>query len=453
MQIRNKLSLYFTITSSLLMLVIMVFIYILFANMTKKDFYRALLDRTEVAAQLYLEADEISNSALQKIKEKFVITLPDEVIRLYDSTDEVSFIKDKNQNWSKEIINQVRHKKYIAYQENDRQVVGINYDDNQGNFVILASATDVYGKQRKNKLLQIMATLFGAQLLIQFAAGRFFAANALNPIKKVNSQVQQISATDLHLRVEADNEKDELGHLAANFNGLLDRLEKSFDLQKMFVANVSHELRTPITNIIGEIEVAVSKERSSADYKKTFQSVLTEADRLNSIIRNFLILATAENDAALHQTETVRLDELLWEIKEGLLRDTGSLVDIELSDMPEDENKLNVKTNKTLLMLAITNIIQNGIKFSGGNPVVCSLHFPPGAIIISVSDTGIGIDAATLPNIFEPFYRSSVANGYEGHGIGLYISKKIVELSGGLITVDSIPGKGSVFNIVFRQTA
>ncbi len=149
MQIRNKLTLYFTITSSLLMLLIMTFIYLLFSNLTRKDFYNVLHERTEVAAQVYLEADEISASALEKIKEKYLISLPNEVIRMYDSTNKLSFINENNQNWDSRIINEVRAKKYLAYQEKDKQVVGIDYDDNQGNFVILASATDVYGEQKK----------------------------------------------------------------------------------------------------------------------------------------------------------------------------------------------------------------------------------------------------------------------------------------------------------------
>lgn len=450
MQIRNKLTLYFTITSSLLMLLVMTFIYLLFSNITKNDFYQALHERTEVAAGVFLEADEISASALQKIKVKYLVSLPDEVIRMYDSTDRSSFINETDQNWSNNVINEVRQKKYLAYQENGKQIVGIDYDDNQGNFVILASATDVYGQQKKRNLLQIMVVLFGVQLLIQLIAGKWFAGNALDPIQKVNKQVQKISATDLHLRVETDNEKDEIGTLAANFNGLLERLEKSFDLQKMFVANVSHELRTPITNIIGEVEVAVSKDRMPADYKNTLQSVLVEADRLNDIIRNFLLLANTEHDIST-QTELVRLDELLWEIKENFNRERGVVLDIQMAELPEDETKLYAKINKTLLTLAITNIIQNGLKFSSGKPVVCSMHFTGNTIIISIMDKGIGIDVDTLPHIFEPFYRSASANTYPGHGIGLYIAKKIIEVFWGSITVQSQPGKGSIFNIILPQ--
>jgi signal transduction histidine kinase len=431
------------------MLVIMTFIYLLFSRITRNDFYETLHQRTEVAAQLYLEADEISQSSLDKIKEKFLISLPQEIIRVYDSSDEVSFTKKDDQNWSKAIINEVRSKKYLAYKEGKKQVVGISYDDNQGNFVILASAVDVYGAQRKTNLLKIMAALFGIQILIQFIAGRLFARNALLPIQKVNAQVQKISATDLHLRVATNNERDELGLLAANFNGLLERLEKSFDLQKMFVANASHELKTPVTNIIGEIEVAASKDRTNEELANTLQSVLAEAERLNEIIHNFLLLANAENDIGHQLNDEVRMDELLWELKDTFKKQ-GNQVDIQLSDLPEEEADLYIKSNKVLLTVAVSNIINNAVKFSNGHPVVCTLYFRENNIIISVKDNGIGMDDETIQNIFEPFYRSP-ASSYPGNGIGLYIAKKIIALLGGRITVSSYLQAGATFNIIFGQ--
>ncbi len=250
--------------------------------------------------------------------------------------------------------------------------------------------------------------------------------------------------------MKATNEKDELGRLAANFNNLLERLERSFGLQKMFMANASHELRTPVTNIIGEIEVAVSKDRTAADYKKTLQSVLAETDRLNTIIRNFLVLANAENKAATLETDLIRFDELLWELKDAFNRQ-NAVLHIVLDNLPEDEKRLYRKTNKTLLSLALSNIIQNGIKFSNAAPVTCSLHFSAGSIIISVADQGIGMDADTVQNIFEPFYRRTGEHSYQGHGIGLYIAQETITLLGGSINVKSSPGEGSVFNIVFKQ--
>ena len=330
-------------------------------------------------------------------------------------------------------------------------MVGIYYEDNQGNFVILASAADTEGREQRKNLLQIMAILFGIQILIQFGAGRWFAQRALRPVQIVNAQVQKITATDLHLRVDTENEKDELGQLAANFNSLLERLEKSFDLQKMFVANASHELKTPVTNMIGELEVTLHQQRSAADYQKTLQSVLVETERLHEIIRNFLMLSNAENNVAMQKTEFIRLDELLWEIKELFSGQKDAQIEILLDELPADDQRLYLATNKTLLMHVLTNILQNAIKFSSGKPVTCGLHFPPASVSISISDKGIGINPELAQKIFEPFFRISGDEHVPGHGIGLYIAGKITALLGGTITVQSVPGKGSTFNIIFKQ--
>ena len=433
------------------MLVIMTFIYLLFSDITKADFYTSLHERTEVAAQLYLEADEISPAALEKIRKKFINSLPGEVIRVYDSANEVSFTKDTGHYFTQDVINEVRREKYLSYRNKEKQAVGIYYTDNQGNFVILASAIDEYGEERKHQLLEIMGVLFVLQILVQLATSRWFAQRALHPIQKVNEQIQQISATDLHLRVKTDSATDELGILAANFNSLLDRLEQSFDLQKMFVANASHELKTPVTNIMGEIEVALNKERTNEGYKENLQSVLTEAERLQSIIANFLLLANAESNGVSQIAEEVRLDELLWDIKEDLRSDPSAKIDMQFSELPADEKRLCIRGNKALLTLALKNIILNAIKFSNGKSISCGIHFTPHTVAIRITDHGIGMEQDVLKNIFEPFFRGPNASNYAGHGIGLYIARKIIHLFDGTIEVASEPGVGSVFNITFEQ--
>jgi signal transduction histidine kinase len=107
--------------------------------------------------------------------------------------------------------------------------------------------------------------------------------------------------------------------------------------------------------------------------------------------------------------------------------------------------------NKAMLSLAIRNVIQNAIKFSNGKSVTCCLKLESGAIVVSITDQGIGMGPEVLRNVFEPFFRAHTADEYPGHGIGLYIANKIVCLSGGSIEVTSQPGEGSVFNIIFRQ--
>src|SRR3569833_1265503 len=136
MKIKNRLSLYFTATSVFVLLVVEIGISITVNSITKNDFYSHLTDRASVAAQVYLEADEISADSLNRVRERYLLRLPDEVVRFYDDKDAASFIKDKNQFWTASVINQVRKHKRLEFSEGYRQTVGIYYKDNQGNFVI-----------------------------------------------------------------------------------------------------------------------------------------------------------------------------------------------------------------------------------------------------------------------------------------------------------------------------
>jgi signal transduction histidine kinase len=449
MQIRNRLSLHFTIVSSLLMLLVMALIYLLFQKQASNDFCRELHERTVIAAQVFLEADETSPAVQKRIKEKFTISLPNETIRFYDSTGKQVFLTQEGRNWTPKTIDKVRREKYLEYKKNGKQVIGINYEDNQGDFVILAEAEDVYGKEHQKNLLEILTILFVAQVLVQFLAGRWFAKRSLTPIQKINEQVLKISATDLHLRVTGNKEKDELGVLVANFNDLLSRLEHSFDLQKKFVVNASHELKTPITNMMGEIEVTLHKNRNIEEYKGTLNSVLAEVEHLHNIIQNFLLLANEDNATVIQSAIPLRIDELIWELKDSFKAEANQVLLVEMDISAFDEGALYINGNKTLLLLAFSNIIRNGFKFSDGRPVTCKLSLDTDEISISISDTGIGIEAKELKDIFEPFYRTSQAGIFPGHGMGLFIAQKIIHLFNGKIAVHSKPGAGSVFNISF----
>jgi signal transduction histidine kinase len=450
MRIKNKLSLYFTILSAVLSLLVLIAVNILFGQHTDDDFFTALKERAIVTAQVYLEADEISDSSLQHFRGEYLNTLPSEITRMYDSNANPVFIKDNNLNWPKSIINHVLNHKYLQYKDEKSGVVGIRYDDNQGSFVILASAIDKAGTERKQNLLRITIALYILQLIMLFFASRWFASKMLHPVQKINSQVQIINATDLHLRLDKGNGKDEISELAMNFNALLQRLETSFDLQKTFVANVSHELRTPLTTIIGEIEVAISFPREKEEYSRILHSALIEAEKLNDVIDGLLRLSSIEKIVTLQAVEKVRIDDVLWEMQAFCLKSEPiNILQINLISLPEDENKLCITASKDLLNIAFGNIIRNAFKFSYNQPVQCTLSYTHKGIEIKIKDKGIGINEEDLKNIFQPFYRSSEVAGFNGQGIGLFITKKIIDLYKGTILFESEIGKGTTVNIIF----
>ena len=182
MKIKNRLSLYFTALSAIVLLIVEAVICVIFSSLIKSDFYDHLVYRANVAAQLYLEADEISADSLSHVRARYLEPIPHEVIRFYDDKNAASFIKDKNQFWSAPVIDMVRNRKRVEFAEGDRQTVGVYYKDNQGNFVILVSAIDIHGHKRWLDLLESMSILLISVTACLFIASRWFAQKALEPI-------------------------------------------------------------------------------------------------------------------------------------------------------------------------------------------------------------------------------------------------------------------------------
>jgi len=452
MKIKNRLSLYFTAISAIVLLIVEVVICITFNSLVKSDFYDHLMVRAYVAAQRYLEADEISADSLSHVNGRYLQALPNEVIRFYDDKNSASFIRDKNQFWTNTVINAVRKQKQAAFAEGERQTAGIYYNDNQGNFVILVSAIDRAGKKRTTDLIESMAILLVGVTAASFIISRWFAQKSLQPIDKVIEQMQKVSAGNLSLRVDEGNGKDEISELAHNFNLLLEHLENAFEMQQTFVINASHELRTPITTIIGEIEIALNKLRTHTEYEQVLNSVLTDAERLNGTITSLLELANVDMNYTQPALAPIAMDELIWELNDYWLGKKGKgMFNINILNLPENAEKLQLPANKSLLTIALNNIIGNAFKFSLDKPVQCDFYADEKAIIITITDTGIGIMPEEIGKIFRSFYRGKNVNSYNGNGIGLYVTYKIISLFNGTIAVTSEPGYNTVVTIRFKR--
>ncbi|QJD97055.1 HAMP domain-containing protein [Mucilaginibacter robiniae] len=452
MKIKNRLALNFTLISSGAMLLMLVGLYLSFYSFVKLDFYDRLSDRAKTAAQLYLKADEISSDSLDRLQERYLQRLPQEVIRIYDERNAAKFIKDNQQYWSSSTINQVRKNKYIQFTDGQEQVVGMYYHDDKGKFVILASAYDAEGAYRMSRLTITMMLTFLFTNIILFVTGRWFAQRSLAPVNDVVKQMQLITASNLHLRVNEGNSKDEISQLARNFNRLLEHLQNAFELQQTFVANASHELRTPVTSITGEVEIALNKPRSTEEYQQTLKSVLADSVRLTETISGLLELAKADMQYTQAQLSPVAIDDLIWELSDYWSHRLGKgLLSVQIIHLPEDQNKLLLPANKALLTIALNNIIGNAFKFSNNQPVVCSLYADDKQIKIDIQDKGIGIPDEDIRKVFTSFYRSPNGRGFQGSGIGLYVTQKIIQLFSGTIDIHSVPYSGTTFHIRFSH--
>jgi signal transduction histidine kinase len=411
-----------------------------------------LTDRAKVASQLYLKADEISSDSLGNVRKRFLRQLPNEIIRIYNDRNEALFIKDKQQYWSSKIIALVRKKKELAFPEGDRQTVGVYYNDNQGNFVILVSAIDIQGNKRLSDLIEIMIILLVSAIAALFIISRWFAKKALKPIDDLVKQIQMIRASNLSLRVSEGDGKDEISTLAQNFNSLLIHLENAFELQQSFVTNASHELRTPVTSIIGEIEVALHKLRTPDEYHQLLLSVLTDAERLKETITGLLELAQVDMNYTQAILSPVAIDELIWELSEYWTKRIGkNRFYVNILQLPEDSEQLQIAANKSLLTIALNNIIGNAYKFSNNAPVQCDLYADEEKIKIKIIDHGIGIPIKEQEKVFNSFYRGANVKEHPGNGIGLYVTGKIIDLFNGTINIESTSEQGTAIVVEFLR--
>jgi len=455
MTIRNRLTWLFVGIVAVLLLAVLAGVFILQTTYTKREFRQRLRERAQVTSYIYLEKDEMRASAFRDFEQKYLQSLPNEILQVYDASGKVRFVaEDERVRLSDALLARIVLNKEVYFTLSGRQAIGIFYHDNQGDFIIVAAAENVYGQRRLSSLAAIMGLMFVASLVGIYALGRAFAGKALAPIAALNDQVDRITAQDLHQRVDEGtlrtSERDDLTRLARTFNRLLTRLEASFEGQRTFVRNASHELRTPLTASIGELQVLLARERPIEAYREGAASVLTELQQLKELINNLLDMAQAEGSVPL--TDDVRLDELLWDVRKAVAPAQRNRVQVDLGDlseMPADPAAFEIRGHRALLARAISNLVDNALKYSDDSQrVTLRLRCRPGGgCLVSVADSGPGIASDDLDQVFQPFFRAASVRGVVGHGVGLPLAQKIAALHGGTLALRSKEGQGTVAEV------
>ena len=444
MKIRNRLSLEFTLLTAGIMLLVMVLIYGLFADYVKQVFFHRLRDRALITAQVFLEKDELTKKSFLEIQQKYMQSLPSERSFIFNEQNTQTFLNDSSIVIDPGIIEKVRNNSQQFFMLGQLPAAGIAYNDNQGNFVIIVTARNVSGSQHLNNLLAMLCITYVIGLFVLFIFSKRFAGKALKPIIHVNNTIRQIRSGNLHERVIVPDNKDEINELANNFNTLLEHLEHAFDMQRSFVSNASHELRTPLTSIIGELEVMLNKPRTQEEYISTMRSVLAESEKLTQIINRLFELSNYDAASPRQPFEPVDI----YEMMEDIIQDW-------LSKGPEFklDFKVNIKAapwilgNRVLLETAINNVIRNAFKYSDNQPVELELNNNGNMFQISISDKGIGFDAAEAENLFQPFVRGNNARQFPGSGVGLSITQKIIRMHKGTVQAVALQPTGACFHI------
>jgi len=452
-QIRTRLTLQFTVLVSTIVLLSFFAIYFFTKQFTQQDFSRRLREKAITSAILLIKVEQVDTILLKIIDRAKRDNLYRESIRVYDQGGkEIYFSGDTVKlGINEQIFNEVKAEGERSLLHKEYTVAGIPFSDGDKEYVIIASAEDVIGFNRLVDLQRLLIALFIILIVLVAISGWVYAGRALQPIKRIINDVQNISPQNLSQRLEESQHPDEMGKLIFIFNGLLARIENAFQLQKMFVSNVSHELKNPLTNITSQLEVTLLNERTKEEYRETIESVLDDIKGLNHLSNSLLDLARLTRESDSFTMSQVRLDEILWETRESVAAiDLNYKVEIEILDMPEDEKLLYVNGNPYLLKTAFQNIIENACKFSTDGKARVSLSCQKDDLIVRVTDRGPGIEEKDLENVFQPFFRTDATSKVRGYGVGLPLCQRIISIHKGKISIESVPGAGTAVIVVLK---
>jgi signal transduction histidine kinase len=449
MKIRHKIILIYSILTAAILLALSIFVYIFSHIYTEEMFYSHLKEKANLTAQMHLEQDELEHMILTRIREEHLLDeLPEEVIEIYDKNNKLQFVEEANKTdslfYSSLILDKIRKKKYFEFRDGDRQSAGMLYKDNQGEFVIIVSAIDKFGIDKMETLVEDLILGFLLSIILVIIVGNVFARQVLKPITRIVKEVNHIQPSNLSLRIDQGNGKDELAQLSTTFNKMLDRLEKAFEGQKNFVNNASHELKNPLTAILGQIEVTLNKTRTQEEYIQTLDTVYKETERIDQLITELLNLAKTDFQNEKLVKEIIQVDELVLNvISEVKYIYPEAQIKVDYGQMPEHSSGFLVKGNAQLLRIVFLNLFENACKYSNSKPVNCLLHAEKGFIDIDISDQGIGIPNKELQRVFQTFYRGENARTFKGSGMGLSLTEQIISLHHGKVIIHSEVNEGT----------
>jgi signal transduction histidine kinase len=447
MKIQTKTGLIFTIITASTILIVSWAVYYFASSFTNRDFLKRLELRAVIAHKMLFEKSKTSVATYQKVRQEYLEFLPHEkeyVIRTDTLARAVAVLNPRivPKSFLLNVIKQ--NGKTVYYRHGITDFAGQFYRESSGDYIILKSAINDYGNETLRHLRNTLTIAFVLSVLIVYTSGIFFSRKTFEPVREIILKAKNISAFNMGLRIEEKEGTDEVAELAKTFNNMLDRIQTAFETQNNFISNASHELRTPLTTIIGEADWALAKDRPVQDYRQSMMAILKQAEHLQNLTTRLLKLAQTTFDGKKQEWELIHADELVNEaISTVVSMSRDNNFNLNMDTLPENESDTLIKGNKTLLQLALVNIISNASKYSNHAPVEVEMIFYDQVIKIIIKDRGIGIPADEVKRVFEPFFRASNVGAYEGYGVGLPLSMSIIRMHHGHIEVYSSENKGT----------
>jgi two-component system OmpR family sensor kinase len=287
-----------------------------------------------------------------------------------------------------------------------------------------------------------------------FGGGWWLAGRAIRPVYEVIDQAEGVGAQSLDRRIHAYADTQEYRRLVDVLNTMLSRIQGAFEGQRQFTADASHELRSPLTAMRGELELALRRDRDSAEYRRVLQSTLEEVVRLSRITEDLLTLARSDSGVLLTRPEPVEFSGIAERVVERL-ESRAAAKEIRLET--ESSGDATTEADPVLLGQAVWNLVDNAIRHTpAGGTIRVTTRVQGDHVELAVKDNGPGFPEEMLAHVFDRFFRAdrarSHAEAHQGTGLGLAIVRGVAEAHGGSATAENAPEGGARVELRFPRS-
>ena len=318
--------------------------------------------------------------------------------------------------------------------------------DNRYRIQVAAPMGDFY--EALDRFKWVVLLLSPLLVLLASAGGYWLSRQALAPVDQITRAAREINSSNLSQRLEVPRSGDELQRLSDTLNGMLERLENSFNRITQFTADASHELRTPLAVMRTTTEVCLRTSQTVSEYREAQKEVLDELEKTSALVEKLMLLARADAGVETLEKGSMNLADSLKEACD----DGRVLAQAKLLTFQENisSSTMVVDGDAHALHRLFLILIDNAVKYTpSGGSITVSLNRNEKSAVAEVHDNGIGIATEDMPRIFDRFYRADKARSREfgGVGLGLSIARWVAEAHGGSIQVQSSLGAGSVFRV------
>jgi signal transduction histidine kinase len=427
-------------------------VYILFSEFRRQEFRDRLEEKALTTAKLLLEVREVDEKTLKLIDQHTINNLYHEKIFVFNDKFELIYESKDGTNikWNIQELIELKEKKKFFKIEDQKDILGIFYDFEQADYYLLIGAEDFYGNKKLSYLFySLLFTYIFATILVWLFTYQQVSSQLL-PLKKFEEQISAISANQLNTRVLENSPNQEIRQITHAFNLLLERVDRSFALQQEFTTNASHELRTPISRLLVLVENLSNNsnlDESSLEYLK---NIAKEVAQMSQIIGSLMILARDSQNPALFSP--TRIDEVIFSAFQKVKSHSPQVQFVyHISEKLESEEKLLINANPGVLEIAFLNLFKNAIQYSNEKKIYVELDFDDQAAKLNIMNRGEAMSPQESQKIFAPFVRGSNSFGNYGSGLGLHITKRILDFHGFKIEYNFQQPDEHIFSVVFSR--